>query len=90
MSTLAKVKKRAKELGAIVVMDRHFGVNELTVEAPKRMRWEEGLHEFVDSVFAPAQPDYADMLNRMSNVCEPCDVPDCDWCNDTSTDEVQP
>lgn len=80
-ATLKDVRKRAKALGATVEYDRAFGTNELRVTAPDGMRWAVELHQFVDCTNAPWEPDFDDMLDRMSKGPEVCDDPECEWCH---------
>lgn len=81
MSTLRDVRRRAAELGAIVVDDKSGTTHECTVEAPAGYRWEAELHMLVDCANQPWKPDYADLLDRMSRGVELCDDPHCEWCH---------
>lgn len=81
---LAALRKEATRVGAIVSIDRSCGCNELRVTAPDGQIFAaESLHEFVDCVYQPWQPDYADALNRLkASPPEPCTDLECEWCND--------
>lgn len=81
MATLRDVKRRAKELGAIVVDDKSGTTHECTVEAPPGFRWEVELHMLVDCTNRPWKPDYDDLLARMAGDVEPCTDSLCEWCH---------
>jgi hypothetical protein len=81
MMTLKDVKRRAVELGALVLDDKIGDTHECTVEAPPGFCWEEGLHMFVDCANRPWKPDYDDLLNRMKDGVQPCVDAECEWCH---------
>ena len=80
--TLADVKKAAAKMGGVTVEQAREGDSlTLYVDAPKGHRWEQELHEFVDSSNLPWKPDYDDMLSRMSYGYEVCADAECEWCH---------
>ena len=81
MTTLAKVRALAKQLGATVEDEKIGNHHECRVEAPHRKKWSEGdVHELLDSANRPWKPDYEDLISRMNYGLEDCVGP-CEWCD---------
>lgn len=74
MSSKQKVMTLATKLGVEVISSGRGVHFEITVEAPEGYCWEEGLHEFVESIWDDQKPEdlWKDLLERMSDGVELC------------------
>jgi hypothetical protein len=82
MTTLSKLKKEAAKIGATVEQDRIGDTLNTEVFSPSGFRFaSDSTHIFVDCVYVPWKPDYADLLNRISYGLEPCEDAQCEWCH---------
>jgi hypothetical protein len=79
-SDLKALRKRVKELGCVMTLEKHGDSVRLGVEAPKGYHFVPELHEYVDWSYQPWQPDFADMLDRLSTGIEICEDAECEWC----------
>jgi hypothetical protein len=89
VATLAQLRKRAAELGAIIHGPESSGrYREVSAEAPAGRVWSEGgashelIAEWLPGPGASAMA-YADLLERMAPGVEPCEHTGhgCEWCD---------